>query len=234
MKVWSYQFNQILFFSLSAKFGLSLSTDAKSYFCQIQHQYINFLYLTTNNSTFYLNPGESKTVKAELEYIRTKPPLVNGKYKEYLDLSVQANNIKEGYGQYVYFSRGLDSDIYTDNTSYTTGDSMKLGLKVTNSGDGQTVDAYIWLENSNGIPVYIFASKPSIYLHSGLSYNNPSLASFTLPDPLPFPRTGTYFWKVAFVNSSTNKIESRDSAAFDYIGPVPTTPSKTTLNVVFQ
>lgn len=214
-------FNEMIYVSIGDWASVYLFNESKCWW-EFFHSDFDWTFSTNN---FYLNPGESKTVKSELEYIRTKPPLVNGKYKEYLDLSVEANNVWNKYGQDVYFSRGMDSKIYTDNTSYTTGDSMKLSLKVTNSGDGQTVDAYIWLENSNGIPVYIFASKPSIYLRSGLSYNNPSLANFTLPDPLPFSRTGTYIWKVAFVNSSTNKIESRDSAAFDYIGPVPTTPS---------
>ena len=111
-------------------------------------------YWTFSINYFYLNPGESKTVKAKLTYTGIEP-FVDGKYKEYFSLSIKANNVWNYYGQYVYFGRGLDSNIYT---SYATGDMMKLGLKVINSGGAQVVDAYIWLENSIGIPVYILAS----------------------------------------------------------------------------
>ncbi|MCW7079016.1 MAG: hypothetical protein OCU22_07830 [Canidatus Methanoxibalbensis ujae] len=179
-----------------------------------------------SDNYFYLKPGESKTIRAKLTYIGTEP-LTDGKYKEYLSISVEANDIWNWYGQYVYFFRGVDCEIYTDKASYREGDVMKVGLKVLNSGTSKNADVCIWLENSAGVPVYILGCKCNIRIPAGIEWNNPNIASFVLPRPLPCPRGGTYSWHVAFVDTKTDKIIARDSCTFTYKGKATASPFST-------
>ena len=179
-----------------------------------------------SDNYFYLKPGASKTVRAKLTYIGTDP-LPDGKFKGGIDIDVEANDVWNWYGQDVYFFRGVDCEIYTDKASYKVGDKMKVGLKVLNSGSNKNADACIWLENSAGVPVYILGCKCNIRIPAGIKWNNPNIAAFVLPRPLPCPREGTYSWHVAFVDTKTNKIIARDSCTFAYKGTATALPSTT-------
>ena len=181
-----------------------------------------------SDNYFYLKPGASKTVRAKLTYIGTEP-LPDGKFKGGIDINVEANDVWNWYGQDVYFFRGVDCEIYTDKTSYKEGDVMKVGLKVLNSGSNKNADACIWLENSAGVPVYILGCKCNIRIPAGIGWNNPNIAAFVLPRPLPCPREGTYSWHVAFVDTKTDEIIARDSCTFSYKykGTVAALPSTT-------
>ena len=179
-----------------------------------------------SDNYFYLKPGASKTVRAKLTYIGTEP-LPDGKFKGGIDIDVEANDVWNGYGQDVYFFRGVDCEIYTDKTSYKEGDVMKVGLKVLNSGSNKNADACIWLENSAGVPVYILGCKCNIRIPAGIKWNNPNIAAFVLPRPLPCPREGTYSWHVAFVDTKTDEIIARDSCTFAYKGTATALPSTT-------
>ncbi|MCW3135793.1 MAG: hypothetical protein N2V77_02485, partial [Canidatus Methanoxibalbensis ujae] len=67
----------------------------------------------------------------------------------------------------------------------------------------------------------------NIRIPAGIEWNNPNIASFVLPRPLPCPRGGTYSWHVAFVDTKTDKIIARDSCTFTYKGKVTASPFST-------
>ena len=86
--------------------------------------------------------------------------------------------------------------IYTDKTSYTTGNTMHVGLNVTNPGDAQPVRFAIWLEQPGG-GIYVL-TYTSVTLPAELDYSNPDFAVLTLPS-IP---TGTYTWNAALIEPS--------------------------------
>ncbi len=83
--------------------------------------------------------------------------------------------------------------IYTDKTSYTTDDTMRLGLDVTNPGDALPVRFAIWLKGPGGGIVPVLYT--SITLPVGFDYSNPDFKVFTLPS-IP---AGTYTWHAALI-----------------------------------
>ena len=108
--------------------------------------------------------------------------------------------------------------IYTDTASYKAGDTMHLGLDVTNPGDAQPVRFAIWLEQPGG--GIIVVTYTSITLPAGLDYNNPNFMVFTLPD-LP---SGTYIWHAALIEpSGPVEFISYDTAEWEFVLTGPST-----------
>ena len=103
--------------------------------------------------------------------------------------------------------------IYTDKTSYTTGDTMHVGLDITNLGDALPVKFAVWLEMpGGGIHVLTYAS---VTLPAGRDYSNPDFTMFTLPS-IP---AGTYTWNAALIEPS-GPIEpfiSHDTTSWEFV-----------------
>ena len=83
--------------------------------------------------------------------------------------------------------------IFTDKTIYQRGDTMHVGLNVTNLGDDLPVRFAVWLEKPDG-GMYVLTFT-SLTLPAGLEYSNPDFAVFTLPR-IP---SGTYTWNAAII-----------------------------------
>lgn len=98
--------------------------------------------------------------------------------------------------------------IYTDEESYTTGDTMNLGLKVTNPVDAQKVHAKIFLTGPKNYSLI----DHKVNLPAGLNYSNPEIKLFTLPN-IP---TGTYIWNAQLIDPITNKVISSDTVTWSF------------------
>jgi hypothetical protein len=93
----------------------------------------------------------------------------------------------------VYHVTAPAVSIYTDKTSYTTGETMHLGLNVTNPGDAMPVRFAVWLEQpGGGIHALTYTS---VTLPAEFDYCNPDFMVFTLPG-IP---SGTYTWNAALI-----------------------------------
>ena len=114
----------------------------------------------------------------------------------------------------VYRLQAPAVSIYTDKTSYTTGDTLCLGLNITNPGDALPFRFAVWLElPAGGIYVLMYTS---VTLPAGREYSNENFAVFTLPD-IP---AGTYTWHAALIEpSGPVEFISHDTASWEF-GPV--------------
>ncbi|MHC4942784.1 MAG: FG-GAP-like repeat-containing protein [Planctomycetota bacterium] len=102
-------------------------------------------------------------------------------------------------------------DIYTDKTLYASGDTMIVGLDITNPGDAVQVGIYVWLEGPGGSMTWIVI-VPSILLPAGYSYSDEQWLTVTLP---PLPR-GEYSLKAAFLKVPEMDLISLDSATWTF------------------
>ena len=102
--------------------------------------------------------------------------------------------------------------IYADKTNYTTGDTMHIGLKVTNPGDAQAVNARIGVEKPDGSTV-LFVNQPSVTLPAGLDYSNPDFKVFTLPSI----SAGAYTWHAILADPVTGEIICEDTASWVFV-----------------
>ena len=124
---------------------------------------------------------------------------------------------RDGYHE-IYYKHTIASvtsptvSIYTDKTSYTAGDTMRLGLDVTNPGDALPVRFAVWLEQPGG-GIYVL-TYTSVTLPAGLEYSNPDFMVLTLPGIA----AGTYTWNAAIIEPS-GPIEfiSHDTAEWEFV-----------------
>ena len=87
--------------------------------------------------------------------------------------------------------------ISTDKTSYKYGDTMYVGLKVTNPGAARSVRFALWLElPEDGI--YVLYTPTSVTLPAGFDYTKPNFVEI----PLPYIPDGTYTWHAALIEPS--------------------------------
>ena len=100
--------------------------------------------------------------------------------------------------------------ISTDNTTYTTGDTMLVSLDVTNPGDARAVSVHIGVEKPDGDTAW-FISKPSVTLPAGLEYSKEK--AITLPS-IP---SGTYTWRAILDEPSTSEIICEDTAEWEFV-----------------
>ncbi len=112
----------------------------------------------------------------------------------------------------VYHVPAPTVSVYTDKTNYTTGDTMHIGLNITNPGDARAVSARIGLEKPDGKTVW-FINVSSVTLPAELDYNNPDLKVFTLPN-IP---AGPYTWHAMLDDPATNLIICEDSASWSFV-----------------
>ncbi len=101
--------------------------------------------------------------------------------------------------------------IYTDEYSYSVGDTMHLGLDIENPGGPMTACIAIWLERPVG-PVVVILHAHAVTLPAGFTYSNPSFESFVLPS-IP---SGVYTWHAAFLNPATHAILVEDTAEWQF------------------
>jgi hypothetical protein len=106
---------------------------------------------------------------------------------------------------------GLSIEFYTDKYTYHTGDTMHLGLNVSNTGTSITVDFKIWIELPGG-GTYVYEEYPSVTIPAGLDYSNPSFDTITLPS-IP---SGVYTWHAECLEPSTTTIIVDDTAEFEF------------------
>lgn len=96
--------------------------------------------------------------------------------------------------------------VYTDNETYHAGDTMQLGLHVTNLESAVQVDVQIWLtlpDGSNRTVLYIRNQT----LPAGTDYNNPSFKKFILPSLT----LGIYIWHATLLEPTTHKLIVEDT-----------------------
>jgi len=105
----------------------------------------------------------------------------------------------------------LGTSIYTDKYSYTTGETMNVGLDVSNPGPETDINVKVWLELPTGA-TYTLLNIPSVTLPAGLSYSNPTQWSFMLPSI----STGIYVWHAVLADPASGAILSQDTAAWEF------------------
>jgi C1A family cysteine protease len=104
--------------------------------------------------------------------------------------------------------------ISTDKTSYTTDDTMHVGLDVTNPGAARDVRFAVWLKMPDGGRVLRYTPTP-VPLSAGFEYSNSNFREFSLPD-IP---TGTYTWHAALIEPlGPIELISHDTASWEF-GP---------------
>jgi len=106
----------------------------------------------------------------------------------------------------------LTVSIYTDKYTYHAGDTMHLGLNVTNPDSVKYVCVAIWVELPSS-SIYVYMHKHSVVLPIGLNYANPAFDSITLPS-LP---SGNYTWHAAFLKRTTHTMIVEDTAEWQFI-----------------
>jgi plastocyanin len=102
-------------------------------------------------------------------------------------------------------------EIYTDNTVYSSGDIMTVGLNLENRGNEVEVGIYIWVEFSDGVKYWVL-QKPSVVLPDNFTYSNPVWLSITLP---PIKR-GNYHWRALLMKVPQNDPLDEDSEAWSF------------------
>ena len=88
--------------------------------------------------------------------------------------------------------------IYTDKTSYTTGDTMHVGLDITNPGAALDVRFAVWLKMPGGGRVLVLYTPTPVPLSARFEYSDSNFRELTLPD-IP---TGIYTWHAALIEPS--------------------------------
>jgi len=106
---------------------------------------------------------------------------------------------------------GMGISIYTDKTSYTTNDTMHVGLDVTNPGGAQAVSVGIGLDKPDGSTVW-FINKPSVTLPAGFEYSKDKLII------LPSIPAGIYTWRAILDDPVTGEIICEDTAEWEFVG----------------
>lgn len=123
-------------------------------------------------------------------------------FEPYFNLTLVSTNIP--VGSWI--------SVYTDRNSYSAGDTMNLGLNVTNPLDrGVTVCIAIWVKKPDG-SIYLILHAHAVTLPEGFEYSNPDFKTFTLPS-IP---TGNYTWHAAFLKRTTHTIIAEDTAEWQF------------------
>jgi len=111
-----------------------------------------------------------------------------------------------------YVPGTLTVSIYTDKYTYHVGETMNLGLNVTNPDSVKYLCFAIWVTLPDG-SIYLYKHIHSVVLPIGLNYANPTFQVITLPSLPP----GTYTWHAAFLERATHKILVEDTAQWEFI-----------------
>ncbi|UCC33861.1 MAG: right-handed parallel beta-helix repeat-containing protein, partial [Candidatus Bathyarchaeota archaeon] len=110
-------------------------------------------------------------------------------------------------------SGDLSTSIYTDKYRYDKpGETMLLGLNVTNPDSVKHLCFAVWLELPNH-SIHPFMHNHSVVLPIGIDYNNPSFETIILPATIP---GGIYKWHAAFLERATHEIVAEDTAEWEF------------------
>ena len=103
--------------------------------------------------------------------------------------------------------------VYTDKYSYSSGETMYLGLDINNPvAFSINVCIAVWLERPSG-PIIVILHAHAVTLPGGFSYSNPSFSQFVLP-PIP---PGNYTWHAALLRPSPHAILIEDTADWEFV-----------------
>jgi len=111
-----------------------------------------------------------------------------------------------------YVPGNLSVSIYTDKYTYHAGDTMHLGLNVSNPDSVKYLRFAIWVELPDS-SIYVYMHKHSVVLPIGTDYSNPNFETITLPS-IP---SGNYTWHVAFLKRATHTIMVEDTAEWEFV-----------------
>ena len=115
----------------------------------------------------------------------------------------------------VWFSKESQTiDIYTDKYYYYQGDTLHLGLDVSNPVGSLYCNVVIYLKDPSGGDHYLFSKY--LTLPPGLEYSNPSFKQFTVPK---IPQ-GTYTWVTQILDPSTGDIIAEDQSLWEFVATV--------------
>jgi hypothetical protein len=101
--------------------------------------------------------------------------------------------------------------IYTDKSTYTTGDTMNVGVNLTNPGDAITVGIGIWVDLPDGGKRWHYRN-PSKSLAEGLEYSDPAWETIIFQDLPP----GDYAWHAVIVDPPTNYLLSESISPWEF------------------
>ena len=103
--------------------------------------------------------------------------------------------------------------IYTDKYIYTKGNTMHLGLNITNPGPELSACVAIWLKGQSGNLVAVPVHAHYANLSDGFDYSNPNLVTFTMPN-IP---TGIYTWHAAIMDPEGHTRIVEDTSRWIFI-----------------
>lgn len=156
---------------------------------------VEFLVIATGETVLDISGGEFNLTYYIDSYLDTFYPTTENGY--FSNVPVQPASIS----------------IYTDKYSYSAGDTMYLGLDMTNTvGHAITVCIAVWLEMPGGARKVILHAH-AVTLPDGLDYSNPAFMSFMLPS-IP---AGIYTWHAAFLNPATHSILLHGTAEWQFV-----------------
>jgi hypothetical protein len=120
----------------------------------------------------------------------------------------------QGWGVSAYFRiiALKPISIYTDKYSYSAGDTMRLGLNITNPCLCEvTVCVAIWIEKPDHT-IRLVTHAHAVTLPPGFRYSNPSFQFFMLRI-IP---SGIYTWHAALLNPFTHEIIVEDTSEWEF------------------
>jgi hypothetical protein len=101
--------------------------------------------------------------------------------------------------------------VVTDKTSYSKGDTMKVGLNLANPQGAINVGVGIWIDLPNGAKYWV-VQAPSVTLPKSFSYSNPAWQMYTLPSL----QLGDYSWHAVIADPSTYYVLSESIAPWSF------------------
>jgi len=102
-------------------------------------------------------------------------------------------------------------NVYTDKTSYSEGDTMEVGLNLTNPQDAINIGIYVWVDLPSGGKYWV-VRKPWANLPKGFDYSNSAWKSYTLPSISP----GDYSWHAIVIDPSTKYVLNESIAPWTF------------------
>jgi len=124
---------------------------------------------------------------------------------------IDANNTDNYPLKKPYVPGNLSVSIYTDKAVYHAGDTMHLGLNVSNPDSVKYLCFAIWVELPSS-SIYLYMHKHSVVLPMGTVYVNPAFDSI----PLPNIPAGNYTWHAAFLKRATHTVITEDTAEWQF------------------
>jgi subtilisin family serine protease len=164
-----------------------------------------------NASTLTLNPGESRSILLTLNF----PISLEGDFYGRVLISEKGKNYSFPFAGRRFSDVEVEAPfigIWTGRAEYTFGETMTVGLNVSNPGEDRFVDIYIWVDLP-GVGKYWVLRKPSVNLVSGLDFSRPQWKSMPLLISTP---TGEYAWHALIYDPANSEIISESIAPWTF------------------